>query len=260
MLETVGVFEYDAQSEVASHADTSQDDVAWLGKHLIAICENEGWSCQIEEGPDLWKKAIVTAGGWLNPGFDPDKSDVNHANSASVVVADAKGMIVACNAMRMFETDSFKHSMRRGDLFYGPDKTRLLYGMPLCLESDYVDFWGRIGYSGGTYISREHRAKRLGLLTTRFVRLIAEHLHQADHHAGLIFQNRPNDPRPRNPYHFARCRMCMPFMRIPDRYQDQPLLLVDISREEFLAQIHRDVRKLVREGDQTLNDLALLVP
>jgi len=262
MLETVDVFEYDARRDGASREGvaSSREDVAWLSKHLIAMCENEGWTCQVEAGPALCKKSLISAGGWLNPGFDPDKSDVNRSNTASVGVVDEKGRIVACNAMRLFETDSFKHSMRRCDLFYGPNKTRLLYGMPLCLEDDYEDFGGRIGYSGGTYISRENRARRLGLFTTRFVRVIAEYLHQADHHAGLIFQNRPNDPRPRNPYHFARCRMCMPYMRIPDRYQDEPLLLVDISREEFLAQVHRDVRKLVREGNQTLDDLALLVP
>ena len=235
-------------------------DVLWLGNYLVSICENEGWTCQIAEGPELWKEAIVSVGGWLNPGFDPEKSDVDRSNSASVVIAKQNGEIVACNAMRFFVTKSFKFIMGRGDLFYGPTTTRLINGMPLCLEDDHEDFGGKIGYSGGTYIAEKHRGSRLGLMVTRFVRLIAEQLHSADFHAGLIFQNRLNDPRPRNPYHFARCRMCMPYMRLPDRHQDQPLLLVDIDRQEFMAQVGRDVRQFVRKGDQTLDDLSLLAP
>lgn len=240
--------------------DEVELEVARLATHLASICENQGWQCALADGPQVWKDAIVAAGGWLNPGFDPEKSDVDERNASSVVITDAAGEIVACNALRIFVTESFRRIMRRGDLFYGPRTTRLLNGMPLCLEDDYEDFGGTIGYSGGTFVARKYRGLRLGLLTTRFVRLIAEGQFQVDHHAGLIFQNRPLDPRPKAPYHYARCRLAMPFMRLPDRHQDEPLLLVDIRREEFLSQVQRNVRDLVREGNETLDDLALLVP
>ena len=246
--------------ESADSGDERELDVVRFANHLASICENQTWRCDIEDGPEAWKAAIVAAGGWLNPGFDPDKSDVDESNASSVVITDADGEVVACNALRIFVTDSFRRIMRRGDLFYGPRTTRLLNGMPLCLEDDYEDFGGTIGYSGGTFVARKYRALRLGLMTTRFVRLIAERQFRVDHHAGLIFQNRPLDPRPKAPYHYARCRMALPFMRLPDRHQDEPLLLVDIRREEFLSQVQRNVRDLVRKGNQTLDDLALLVP
>ena len=263
MLETVDVFEYDARREVVSndsnvHDDASRGDVAWLGRHLIGICENEGWTCQIEEGSGLWKETMLKQQGWINPTFDPEKSIVDESNTASVVIRDADSDFVACNALRLFVTKSFREVIRTGELFYGPSM-RLINGLPMILPEDFEDFSGRVGYSGGTLISPRYRGKRLGLLTTRFVRLLADRWFDASHHAGHIFQNRPLDPWPRHPYHFTRCTPCLPALEIPDRSQSQLLFLVDISQAEFLAQVRRNVRKLVREGDQTLDDLALLV-
>ena len=255
MAEALDLLRYRSEEVEEAQLDTLQ-----LASHLIEVCENEGWVCDIVEGPELWKRTISDAGGWLNPGFDPDKSDVTEANCVSIAIRDAKGDFVACNALRLFVTDSFKFIMGRGDLFYGPTTTRLLNGMPLCLDNDYRDISGRIGYSGGTLVAERYQGRRIGVLTTRLVRLLGERLYRADHHTGLIFQNRPDDPWPKNPYDFARCRSCMPYMRIPDRHQDQPLLLVDISREEFLSQVRRNVRQLVGKGHKTLDDLALLAP
>ena len=255
MAQALELLRYRTESVEESELDTLK-----LASHLVSICESEGWVCEIAEGPDLWKETIVEAGGWLNPGFDPDKSDVSEANCASIVIREGNGDFIACNALRVFVAESFRYVMARGDLFYDPSVTRLLNGVPLCLEDNYEDLNGRIGYSGGTLVAPRHRGKRLGMMTTRLVRLLAERLYKADHHTGLIFQNRPDDPWPKNPYHFARCRPCMPYLRIPDRQQDQLLFLVDLSREEFLSQTRRNVRQLVREGDKTLNDLALLAP
>jgi hypothetical protein len=233
-------------------------DVLRLGNHLVSICESEGWTCQIAEGPDLWKETIAAEGGWVNPTFDPDKSPVDETNSASVIIRDQAGDFVACNGFRLFLTDSFKTVLSSGELFYGPSM-RLLKGLPVILPNDFQDLSGKIGYSGGTMISVRHRARRLGLLLTRLVRLIGERVYAVDHHAGNIFQNQPNDPHPRHPYHFARCTVCMPYMRIPDRREDRLIFLLDSSRAEFLAQVSRDVRKLVGKGNKTLDDLALLV-
>ena len=243
----------------SGHADDTQQDVAALGTYLIRLCESAGWDCRIAEGPGLWKAAMLEQGGWVNPTFDPAKSLVDERNTASVVIRDAEAGFVACNALRLFVTESFKEVVRSGELFYGPNM-RLLNGLPLILPETAADLSGRIGYSGGTLVSRRHRGKRLGLLTTRLVRLLAHRLYRADAHAGHIFQNRPSDPWPRNPYHFARCTPCLPSLEIPDRQEDYLLFLVDIGQAEFLAQVRRNLRKLVGEGDQTLDDLALLAP
>ncbi len=255
MLQALDLFHLSDQ-RVSESCDL---DVLRFGNHLVSICENEGWTCQIAEGPELWKEAIVSAGGWINPTFDRDKSKVNNSNSASVVVRDRQGEFVACNALRVFVTDSFRDVIATGALFYGPSM-RLLNGLDVILPEEFPDLAGRIGYSGGTLISPRHRAKRLGLMMTRFVRLLGERLFDANHHTGHIFQNRPEDPQPRNPYHFARCTPCLPSLMIPDRQQDQLLFLIDISQAEFLSQVRRNVRKLVSEGNKTLRDLTLLTP
>lgn len=242
----------DAQSDV-------QSDVMRLATRLLAMCENEGWSCRITHGTGHWIETIKAQDGWVNPTFNPDKSPVDRGNSASIVIRDRNDDFVACNAYRLFVTESFKSVLSSGELFYGP-AMRLLNGLPLILPETFSDLRGRVGYSGGTLIARRHRGRRLGLLTTRLVRLIGERLHAVDHHAGNIFQNRPNDPFPKHPYHFARCTPCMPNMRIPDRQEDHVILLLESTHAEFIAQVRRDIGKLVGEGDETLGDLALLVP
>lgn len=244
----------DETVEELGNADTLQ-----LANHLMAICENEGWTCRITQGTGHWLDTITAQEGWVNPTFDPDKSPVDRTNSASIVLTDRDGGFVACNAYRLFITDSFKGVLSSGELFYGPSM-RLLKGLPVILPDTFRDPSGKVGYSGGTLINKRYRGKRLGLLTTRLVRLIGERVHTVDHHAGNIFQNRPNDPFPKHPYHFARCTPCMPYMRIPDRREDLLIFLLDSTRAEFLTQVRRDVGKLVREGHKTLDDLALLVP
>ena len=253
MRHALRVFEHPADTE------DSHEDVVRLGNHLIALCENAGWDCQIAEGPELWKETMLDEAGWINPTFDPEKSLVHERNTASVVIRDSKSDFVACNALRLFTTDSFREVMRTGELFYGPSM-RLLNGLRVILPDHFADLAGRIGYSGGTLVSPRHRGKRLGLMTTRLVRLLADRLFDADVHAGHIFQNRPSDPWPRHPYHFARCTPCMPNLDIPDRREGYLLFLVDISQAEFLAQVRRNLRKLVREGNKTLDDLSLLAP
>ena len=250
--------ELDVWEQTPATAGHDQSDVAWLGTHLMAICENQGWMCVVEAGPGLWKKTMLAEDGWINPTFNADKSPVDRTNSASVVIRDRNGAFVACNAYRLFETGSFAGVLSSGELFYRDD-LRPANGLQTILPPDFQDFAGRVGYSGGTMISRRYRGKRLGLLTTRLVRVYGERVHKVDHHAGNIFQNRPNDPYPRHPYHFRRCTLCMPHMRIPDRREEYLIFLLESTRAEFLAQVRRDVGQLVREGDKTLNDLALLI-
>lgn len=254
MLQTQTLFDYERHSP-----DYEQLETLRFGSQLVRMCEEENWTCQISDDIQDWKSAMLAEDGWINPTFDPEKSDVDQSNSACVIIREADGGFVACNAVRIFFTDSFREVMASGELFYGRG-IGLFRQLPLILPVDFTDISGRIGYSGGTLISSKHRGKKLGLLTTRLVRVLAERLFSANHHAGHIFQNRPHDPWPQFPYHFLRCVPCMPHLHIPDRKQDQMLFLVDISRAEFLTQVRRDVRKLVGEGDQTLNDLALLAP
>lgn len=254
MLQTQALFDYERQSPGYEQFETLQ-----FGSQLVRICEEQNWTCQISDDIDDWKDVMLAEGGWVNPTFDPEKSEVDRTNTACVVIREANGRFVACNAVRIFFTDSFREVMASGELFYGRG-IGLFRQLPLILPDDFTDISGRIGYSGGTLISPRHRGKKLGLLTTRLVRVLAERLFRANHHAGHIFQNRPDDPCPQFPYHFLRCVPCMPHLRIPDREQDQLLFLVDISRTEFLAQVRRNVRQLVREGNQTLDDLALLAP
>ncbi len=239
-------------------SESRNHDIQQLGTRLMEMCWNEGWSCVISEGTAYWKETIAAEGGWVNPTFDPDKSQVDETNSASVVIRDQAGDFVACNGFRLFLTDSFKLVLSSGGLFYGPSM-RLLKGLPVILPPDFRDLSGKVGYSGGTLISTRHRGRRLGLLVTRLVRLIGEQAYTVDHHVGNIFQNQPNLPPPRHPYHFARCTICMPYMRIPDRHEDRLIFLLDSLRAEFLAQVRRDLGNLVGEGNKTLDDLALLV-
>ncbi len=255
MLEALDLFGLPDKSLESS----SDQDVLRFANHLISICENQGWDCQLTEGPELWKETMIQEKGWVNPTFDPNKSLVDKTNSASVVIRDRKGAFVACNALRLFVADNFREVIATGELFYGPSM-RLLNGLEVILPEEFRRISGRIGYSGGTLVSPRQRGKRMGLMLTRFVRILGERLYSADHHTGHIFQNRLGDPQPRTPYHFARCIPCLPNLMIPDRQQDQLLFLVHITQAEFLAQARRNVRKLVGEGDKTLNDLTLLAP
>lgn len=253
-MEALNLFDYRQDA-----VDESQLDALRLGNHLVAICENEGWTCQIMAGVELWKEVMVREKGWINPTFDPEKSPVDETNGTSVVITDRRGDFVACNALRLFVTNSFKHVMSTGELFYGP-KTRFLRPVPLILPEGHADLRGQIGYSGGTLVSPAYRGKRIGLLITRLVRVIAERLYLADHHAGHVIQTRPISPSPPYPYHFSRCAPCMPYLHLPERHKEAPVFLVDISRTAFLSQLRRDIGKFVREGNQTLDDIALVVP
>lgn len=254
MLQTQALFDHERYSPEYEQLDTLR-----FGSQLVSICEEQDWTCQISDDIRDWKAVMLAEDGWINPTFDPEKSEVDSSNTACIIIREANGAFVACNAVRIFFTESFREVMESGELFYGRG-IGLFRRLPLILPEDFQDIAGRIGYSGGTLISSRHQGKKLGLLTTRMVRVLAERLFRANHHTGHIFQNRPDDPWPRFPYHFPRCVPCMPHLRIPDRRQDQLLFLLDISRAEFLAQVRRDVGKLVREGNQTLDDLALLAP
>ncbi len=226
---------------------------------LVAICQNEDWTVDIDPGTQSWKDTMTVEGFWQNPCFDPEKSDVDESNSLTVTIRESDGRFVAINALRFWQTDSFNEIIAAGELFYGRN-CPLIRPLPLVLPKSYPDLAGMIGYSGGTVISPERRGQRLGLMTTRLVRCLAELSVQPDHHVGHFFHTRSGERPPDHPYHFARCTKCLSHLPIPDRPEPHPLWMLDMTREEFLAQARRDVAKLAEEGQEKLHDLALLTP
>lgn len=230
-----------------------------LFNHLQAICAGENWRIEIDPGTQSWDRTMVAEGFWRNPCFVPEKSDVHEQNSLTVTVREADGKFVAINALRFWQTDSFNEIISSGELFYGRN-CPLIRPLPLILPEEYPDLNGMIGYSGGTVIGSGRRGQRLGLLTTRLVRCLAEISVQADHHVGHFFHTRPGELPPKQPYHFARCTKCLSHLPIPDRPEPHPLWMLDMTREEFLAQARRDLSKLADEGHEDVRDLALLTP
>jgi len=223
-----------------------------------AICEGENWRLEIVPGPRTWLDLMNDKGFWANPCFDPDKSDVDETNCMSVTLHDADGKFVATNALRIFETESFNEIMRSGQVFHGLG-CPLRRPIPLILPSGHTEMSGRIGYSGGTVICPSKRGLRLGLMTTRIVRCLAEIAVEADWHSCHILHTREGEMPP-HPYHFARVVKCFPELKLPDRHEATPVWLLDITREEFLAQAERNVAELVAKGQQNVGDLALLSP
>lgn len=246
------------ETEIELRSDAQSLNVLRFGRYLMEICTNEGWTCEITPGARALKQAFNDQKAWFNPGMDPDKSPLNESNSLSVIIRDGDGRFVASNGLRLFLTESFNAVMQHYGEFYG-NALRVLHPVELILPDDYPDLVGSIAYSGGTLVAPHMRGRKLGMLTTRLVRVLGERLFRADHHAGHLFQNHPGGPVTQ-PYHFTRCVPCKPHLHIPDRWQDDTLYLVEMTREEFLAQVDRNLAELVAQGDQTLADLALLGP
>ena len=246
----------DAQTDVQQ--DVQNLNVLRFGRYLMDICTNEGWICEITPGVRALKQVFVEHGVWFNPGMDPDKSPLDEANSLSVVIRDDAGRSVASNGLRLFFTESFNAVMRQQGEFYG-SAVPLERPVDLILPEGFPDMAGVIAYSGGTFTAPRMRGLKLSLLVNRLVCVLGERLFQADYQAGHLFQNHPNG-HVAQPYHYKRCVPCKPHLHIPDRWQDDPLYLAQMTREEFLAQVDRNMAELVAQGDQTLADLALLSP
>ncbi|MGP1256960.1 MAG: hypothetical protein ACTS10_21260 [Kiloniellales bacterium] len=226
-----------------------------LSTYLARICEKAELLLDIQLGPQAWIEAIAEQGGWLNPTFDPRSSDADESNSGSVVLRDGTGRVLACNAVRLFETDSFVSLLSSGELFHRlghPNRTP----QHSILPAGY-DLSGRISYSGGTLVDPSARGRRLALLTTRLVRLIGERFFRADWHAGVIFHTR-DGKMPDKPYGFQRITPCLDALTIPERPQAQTLFLVELSRAEFRLQLASNMARLQAEGREDLDDLALL--
>ena len=226
-----------------------------LAAYLDRLCEKADLLLDIQLGPQAWIEAIREQDGWLNPTFDPRSSDADESNSGSVVLRDGNGRVLACNAVRLFETDSFVSLLSSGDLFHRlghPNRTPQRSILP----AGY-DLAGRISYSGGTLVTPSARGRRLALLTTRLVRLIGERLFRADWHTGVIFHTR-DGRMPDKPYGFQRITPCLEALTIPERPQAQTLFLVELSRAEFRLQLASDLARLQAKGHEDLDDLALL--
>ncbi len=228
---------------------------AAMTEKLARICETAGLLLDLQMGSQAWIDAIAEQGGWVNPTFDPLQSEVDETTTGSVVIRDGDGRFLACNAVRLFETDSFVATMRRGELFHRPGHPNSTPLQPI-LPAGY-DLGGRISYSGGTLVDPAARGKRLALLTTRLVRLIGEQVFRADWHAGHIFHTRSGE-MPAKPYGFQRITPCLEALTIPERPQPQTLYLVELSRAEFREQLAADLERLEAEGRENLDDLALL--
>jgi hypothetical protein len=225
---------------------------------FLRICEGENWRIEIVPGPRLWLDLMESHGFWANPCFNPDKSDVDESNTMSITIHDADGKFVATNVMRIFETENFNEIMASGVVFHGLG-CPLRRPIPLVLPRTHPNLSGLIGYSGGTVISHSKRGLRLGLMTTRIVRCLAEISVKADWHSCHILHNRPGEMAA-HPYHFARADKCFPELKLPDRQEPLPVWLLDITREEFLTQAARNVSDLIEKGQQNVGDLALLTP
>jgi len=154
---------------------------------FTAICEAEGWTLTIEPGCEAWLRVVEREGHWVNPCFDPSKSDVDETNSLSIVIErTASGTFVAGNTLRVWRTSSFLDVIESGEIYYAkraPEHRPL----PLIRPADYPDLSGLIGYSGGTVVDPALRGARVGLMTTRMARLLAEVSFRVDHHTGLCF-------------------------------------------------------------------------
>ncbi|WP_162906912.1 hypothetical protein [Algihabitans albus] len=227
-----------------------------LAEQLARICEKAGLLLDIQLGPQAWIEAISEQGGWLNPTFDPDCSDLDESDSGSVVIRDEEGRFLACNAVRLFETETFSSLIQSGGLFHRPGH-RNRTALQTILPEGY-DLSGRISYSGGTLVDPAMRGRRLALLTTRLVRLMGERFFRADWHTGTIFHTRTSELPPK-PYGFQRVIPCLDALTIPERTQRQTLFLVELSRMEFRRQLADNVARLAADGRQNLDDLALLV-
>jgi len=235
------------------------DAVGALMDRFLALCDGCAWDLAFEPGAELWARTMEREGFWANPCFVPGKSRVDEANAMSLLVTErATGRFIAACALRFWWTDSFLDVIESGEVYYDR-ASPLLTRLPVARGPGLPDASGVIGYCGGNVVSPALRGARISLMTTRFIRLLAETTQRADHHTGLCFYPTGADTTKPN-HHFSRVHRILDGLHIPDRDEARPVYYLEMTREEFLAQTRRDVLQLARDGKQDLSDLALLRP
>lgn len=200
---------------------------------------------EIVEGTKAWREAIEHFDSFRVPTFEPSNPYIQPLETVSILIHNGSE-IVAVSAGLVLQTSSLMSEIECGRL----------WGLPSISDnrthvfSHVSDFSGRIGYSGGTYVTKQLAGQRFGILLTRVIRSYAADVWKCDSHAGMVFEPKASVDIP---YHYESIEQISDGVPIKP-YSSGACCLLSSSSDFHTKQIERDRAKL------PVSDLRALTP
>ena len=165
-----------------------------------------------------------------SPEFDPTLHDLHEGNSLWLEFRDGNGELVACNAARLIETNSFVDLVRTYRLWYG-DKIQFSEPVTIIASSEVPVPDGRIAFDGAMWVRTDCRRRGLSWILARYLRATTFALWDLDWIFGFAFPGISKSRLPVSMYGYPRLEPFVADYHLPG-YPRYELCLASMSRAE----------------------------